>query len=414
MPEILKAFKYRLYPDKDQTVMLNKTFGCVRFFWNQLVDNFNSWTPDYMPPVMTEQTIKHQDEYKFLQEVSNCALQQKQRDFNETKHQYFNKSRKVRIGRPHHKKTRGRQSFRLTKEKFTLNQDLNIIRLEKIGKVRIKIHQEIPDGVDYRSVTVSKDPSGKMYASILVKINVDPKPLTGRMVGIDLGLKDLFILSDGQVISNPKFFRENQTELKKAQQHLARKTKGSNRYRKQNLKVAKIHEKIRFKRNNLLNEVSTALVNNYDVICIEDLNVAGMIKNHCLSKSIADASWSSFTTMLDYKCSWYGKTLVKIDRWYPSSKTCHCCGHKLDSLELDTREWTCQECSSAHDRDWNAAINILRKGYSDLTGTPLEFGTFPKVSSVESIEYSRGEEISPLMFSNNHHLASSLKRLEFV
>lgn len=296
---------------------------------------------------------------------------------------------------------------------FNINQELNIIHIAKIGRVRIKLDRIIPEGVDYRSVTVSKDPSGKMYASILVKINVDPKPLTGRIVGIDLGLKDLFILSDGQVISNQKFFRENQTELKKTQQHLSRKTKGSNRYRKQNLKVAKIHEKVRFKRNNLLNEVSTALVTNYDVICIEDLNVAGMVKNHCVAKSIADASWSSFTTMLEYKCSWYGKTLVKIDRWYPSSKTCHNCGYKLDSLDLNIRDWTCPECGSNHDRDWNAAINILRKGYSDLTGTPLEFGDFNKSPSVESIEYSRGEEISPKMFSNNHHLASSLKRLEF-
>ena len=296
---------------------------------------------------------------------------------------------------------------------FNINQELNIIHIAKIGRVRIKLDRIIPEGVDYRSVTVSKDPSGKMYASILVKINVDPKPLTGRIVGIDLGLKDLFILSDGQVISNQKFFRENQTELKKTQQHLSRKTKGSNRYRKQNLKVAKIHEKIRFKRNNLLHEVSTALVTQYDVICIENLNVAGMIKNHCLAKAIADASWSSFTSMLDYKCSWYGKTLVKIDRWYPSSKTCHNCGHKLASLYLDTREWTCPECGSVHDRDLNAAKNILAKGYNDLTGLPVEFGTFPKVSSVESIEYSRGEELSPLMFSNNHHLASSLKRLEF-
>ena len=414
MSEVLKSFKYRLYPDKDQTIILNKTFGCTRFFWNQLVDNFNSWTPDYMPPVMTEQTLKHQDEFEFLKEVSNCALQQKLRDFNETKYQYFNKSRKVRIGRPKHKSKRGRQSFRLTKTYFNLNQDINVIHIAKVGKVRIKLDRIIPDEVDYRSVTVSKDPSGKMYASILVKINVDQKPLTGRMVGIDLGLKELFILSDGQVISNPKFFRENQTELKKAQQHLSRKTKGSNRHRKQRIKVAKIHEKVRFKRNNFLHEISTALVTQYDVICIENLNVCGMVKNHCLAKAIADASWSSFTTMLDYKCSWYGKTLVKIDRWYPSSKICHECGHKLDSLDLNTREWTCPECGSVHDRDWNAAINILRKGFSDLTGTPLEFGTFPKVSSAESVEYSRGEEISPPMFSNNHHLASSVKRLEFI
>ena len=341
-----------------------------------------------------------------MKNVSAASLQQKRIDFESTKKQFFNKNRKIKIGRMKFKSKRNRQSFRLPNQKFYLDQNNSLIQLEKIGKIKIILDREIPENTNYRSVTISKYPSGKIYASILVQINSNLKSLTGNMVGIDLGLKDLFILSNGQVINNPKFFRENQTELKKAQQHLSRKQKGSNRRNKQRIKVAKLHEKVKNKRNNFLHEVTTALVNNYDVICIEDLNVAGMIKNHCLSKSIQDASWSTFTTMLNYKCNWYGKTLVKIDRFYPSSKTCSSCGYKLSELDLSIREWQCPDCNSKHDRDLNAAKNILAKGYLDLTGKMIKFDDLHKSSSVECIEYRHREAVS--LFDNNQ-LASSLK-----
>lgn len=409
MAETLKAFKFRVYPTPEQAILLNKTFGCARFVWNKLTEGFNSWGPNTKPEVINEKTLKDNPEYPWLNEVSAAVLQQKRIDFDETKKQFFNKSRKVKIGRPSFKKKGNRQSFRLPNQKFSLNQTNSTVRLEKIGHVKVTIDREIPEEANYRSVTVSKDPSGKFYASVLVQINIDLKPTTGRRVGIDLGLKDLFILSDGEVIDNPKFFRDNQAKLKLAQQHLSRKQKGSNRRFKQKIKVAKVHERIRNRRNNFLHEVSSAIVRDFDVICIEDLNVKGMIKNHCLAKEIADASWSIFTTMLDYKCTWYGKTLVQIDRFYPSSKTCSCCGHKLDHLDLGTREWTCPECGTHHDRDLNAAINIERKGFADLVGEELKFDGFPKPSSVESIEYKRGEELS--LFGASHHLASSLKRL---
>lgn len=226
------------------------------------------------------------------------------------------------------------------------------------------------------------------------------------MVGIDLGLKDLFILSNGQVINNPKWFRENQSKLRSAQRHLSRKKKGSVRRNKARIKVAKIHEKIKNQRMNFLHEVSSALVSNYDVICIEDLNVSGMMKNHSLAKSIQDASWSTFVSLLFYKCSWYGKTLVKIDRFFPLSKTCSDCGFKMDEMNLDVREWSCPSCGEKHNRDINAAKNILVRGFSDLSG--LEFDSFPKLSSEEYFENSRREELS--LFGENHHLASSMKR----
>ena len=408
----LKAYKFRLLPTPDQQVLLNKTFGCTRFVWNKLVDNFNSWTPYNQPPKVNEQTLKHQPEFEFLKEVSNCALQQKLRDFEETKKQYFNKKRKIKLGRPKFKKRGLNDAFRLTKLTFKLDQENNKIRLEKIGYVPIILDRIIIEPANYRSITITKNSCDQYFASILVDELIELKPTAGRMVGIDVGLKDLFVLSDGIVIDNPRWFNKNQVKLKRAQQRLSRKIKGSNRLHKQRIKVAKIHLKIKNQRTNFLQEVTTALVNNYDVIAIEDLNVKGMVKNHNLAKAINDASWSTFTSMLSYKCDWYGKSLVKIDQWYPSSKLCHSCGSKLETLALEIRGWTCSTCNVVHHRDLNAAINIERKGYSDLTGLPVEFDNFPKLSSVECIEYRQGEVVRPVLFSNKHHLASSMNCLE--
>ena len=392
----LKAFKFLIKPTKIQESILNKTFGCVRFVWNQLVENFNEWSPNVTPTKISSKILKDNAEFAFLNEVSAATLQQKERDFVELKKQFFNKKRKKKLGRPKFKKKGvSKESFRLPNQKFTFNNETGTIKLEKIGYIKVIADRVIPIDADFRSVTVSKTSTEKYFVSILVQINVDPKPLTGKKVGIDLGLKDLFILSDGQKFNNPRPFRENQAKLKKAQQHLSRKVKGSKRKEKARFKVSKIHEAIANSRKDFLHKISTELVTEYDVICIEDLNVSGMMKNHCLSKAIQDASWSTFVSFLDYKCNWYGKTLVKIDRFYPSSKTCSSCGYKLDKLDLGTREWTCPDCGDYHDRDINAAINILNKGFTDLCGTELEFtGISKKPVSVESIEYRRGENVS--------------------
>ena len=410
----LKAYKFRLSPSLDQQVLLNKTFGCTRFVWNKLVDNFNSWTPTELPPKISSKILKDNPEFIWLNEVSAAALQQKCNDFEETKNQYFNKKRKIKLGRPKFKKRGHNDAYRLPNPKFTLDQGNSKIRLEKIGHVPIILDRSIKEPANYRSITISKNNCDQYFASILVDELIELKPTTGRMVGIDVGLKDLFVLSDGIVIDNPRWFNKNQVKLKRAQQHLARKIKGSNRRDKQKIKVAKIHLKIKNQRTNFLQEITTALVNNYDVIAIEDLNVKGMVKNHNLAKAISDVSWSTFTSMLFYKCGWYGKSLVKIDRWYPSSKLCHCCGTKLDSLPLDIREWTCFNCGSVHHRDLNAAINIERKGYSDLIGLPVEFDNFPKLSSVECIEYRQGEAVRPGLFRKEYHLASSVNCLELL
>ncbi len=407
----LKAFKFFIKPNEEQEILFNKTFGCSRFVWNKLTENFNSWTPNNKPKNITEKTLKDQEEFEFLKEVSAATLQQKRIDFENTKKQYFNKKRKVKLGRMKFKSRKGRQSFRLPNQKFKFDQETSSIKLEKIGIISTVLDRIIPEDAIFKSVTISRDPSGKHYASILVSLEIPTKPLTGRMIGIDLGLKDLFILSDGQVVNNPRWFRENQSKLKRAQQYFSRKKISSKRWNKQRIKVAKIHEDIRNQRNNYIQEISFALVTQFDVICIEDLNVKGMVKNHKLAQAIQDASWSSFTRMLEYKCNWYGKSLIKVDRFYPSSKTCSECGYKLYILELDVRTWECPDCNTIHNRDLNAAKNILRKGFSDLTGIPEEFGNFSKLPSVESIENSRGEAVRPMLFSDKHHLASSVKRL---
>ena len=394
----LKAYKFRIYPDKEQEVLLAKTFGCCRFVWNKLVENFNEGGKE----TVTEKTLKDTPEFEFLKEVSVAAIQGKRLVFDEFKKQFFNKKRKKKLGRPRFKKKSNRQSFSLSYQKFKLDQENGLVRLEKIGWVKVVIDREIPEDADFRNITVSKTPTGKYFVSILVKQELNPIPSTGKVVGIDLGIKDLFILSNGQAINNPKWFRKNQAKLKKSQKHLSRKTKGSNRYIKQRIKVARVHEFITNSRTYFLHNVSTSLVRTFDVISVEDLNVSGMLKNRKLAKSISDAAWSTFVNMLEYKCNWYGKVLVKINRFFPSSKTCSSCGHKEDKMPLSVREWICPSCCSKHDRDLNASINILKEGWRSLTDKEL--------SSAEYADYGRGAELR--LNGDYHHLASALKRLE--
>lgn len=404
MNEVLKSYKYRIYPKPEQQEKLNQTFGCVRVVWNQLVENFNSHGTATFNDKMSEKTIKEDGRFPWLKDVSAAALQQKRMDFSETKSQFFNKNRKTKLGRMSFKKKHGRQSYRLPNQKFIFYQEDKVIRLEKIGHIPVVIDKSIPLDSDYRSVTVSKTASGKFFVSILVKINVNLLPMTGKSVGIDLGLKDLFIFSNGDAVNNPRWYRKSQAKLAREQKHLSRKKKGSERYEKQRNKIAHVHEKIANQRKHFSHNISTSLVKEFDVIVTEDLNVAGLKKSN-LGKSISDAGWSEFVRQLEYKSKWYGKSFVKIDRFYPSSQICSSCGHKDGKKSLDVREWTCSNCGEHHDRDLNAAINVLTKGYSDLTGMPVN------EKSAELVDYKRGEDVR-LGDKIDHHLAASVKRLD--
>ena len=359
-----KVFKYRIYPNKSQEEMLSKTFGCVRVIWNANVESFNSYdketNPD--PKIVSKQDLI--DSKPWLGEVSAATLQQKQRDFIEFSRQFFNKNRKKNLNRPRFKNKDGHQSFRLPSPKFRICG--NKIRLEKIGFVKVVIDRSIPEGSKLISCTVSKDKSGRYFVSILVDTEQVLKQKTGKTVGVDLGIKVLATLSDNTVVGNPHFLRDNQMKLRRLQQYFSRKKKGSKRRQKCRLKIARLYQKIADRRSWYLHNLTTMLVNNYDIICIEDLNTSGMLKNHCLANSISDASFSMFRTMLEYKCRWYGKELVVIDRFFPSSKTCSVCGWKKEDLSLSDRVFECKNCGTKIDRDLNAAINIQRVGVDIL------------------------------------------------
>ena len=368
----LKAFKYRLYPTAQQQILLNKTFGCVRVVWNHNVEVFNKFDKKLTEQEQPLSTTQLKKKFAWMNEVSAAALQQKEMDFKAFKKNYFSKSRKKKIGRPSFKNRDSHQSYRLPNQKFTLND--SSIRLEKIGKVKLVVDRAVPVGCQFMSVTVSKNVCGQFFASVLVECEVIQKPKTGKTIGLDIGIKTFLTGSDGLTVENPSYFRESQAELRQAQQHLSRKKKGSVRRKKARLKVAKIHNNIANQRNTFIQQITTKLINAYDFIAIEDLNVAGMVKNRKLAKSISDASFSEFYAVLSYKAAWYGKAVVKVDRWFASSKTCSCCGWKNEKLTLSDRTFNCSSCGLEKDRDLNASENILKEALrvSSAIRTPSE------------------------------------------
>ena len=397
----LRAYKYRAYPTKEQEIFLSQNFGCVRFVWNQLVANFNSWSSSGPNRPMSEKILKDMPEFGFLKDSISYALQQKQNDFEETKKQFFNKKRKTKLGRMKFKsKHTNKDSFRIPGQALGYSVCVDFengsIKIPKMSPLKMIIDRKFTGNL--RSVTISRNPSNQYFVSVLVEEEVELKQNTGRSIGIDLGLTHLAILSNGMKFENPRWFRENQTKLKRAQQHLSRKQKGSKRREKQRRKVAAIHQKITNQRNWFHHNLSSWLTDNFDVICMESLSVKNMVKNHSLAKSIQDVSWSKLISMIDYKSIWYGKTFHKIDRWTPTSKTCSCCSAKVEVMDLSVRSWVCGSCGTQHDRDINAAINILNTGLEDLYS----------LTSDELADYRHREEVSPEVELPK---ASSMKRL---
>ena len=386
--QVLRSYKYRIYPTKVQAQYLNQVFGSVRFVWNQLVANFNSYSKDGPNRPLNEKILKDNPEFSWLNDSISYALQQKRMDFEETKKQLFSKTRKVKIGRMKFKKKGvSKDSFRIPGQQIGFNKCINFetnrLKITKMTPIKMKIDRKFSGQL--RSVTVSKNKCEQYFVSVLVEEEIELKQNTGRSIGIDLGLSNLMILSNGMKIDNPKWFRKSQAKLKRAQQHFSRKQIGSNRRNRQRLKVAKIYQKITAQRNYVHHVLSSWIVENYDVICMENLNIKGLMKNRKLAKSIQDASWSSLVLMIKYKSNWYGKTFHQIDRFFASSKTCSSCGHKMDEMNLSIREWTCPNCGEIHDRDINAAQNILCRGLGDLYG----------ITSAELSDYRHGEVVRP-------------------
>ena len=378
--EITKAYKYRIYPNKQQEEMLLKHFGCSRFVYNKfLFDRQEQYrltgkSDNYYKQAKLLTELKKDKNFKWLKEVNSQTLQQSLRHLEVAYTNFF----QGRTSLPKFKKKTHRNSF--TVPQFIKFENGRIYMPKCKEGIKVKEHRPLQGIILF--ATFSKTPTNKYYVSITVKQNYDSKLPTKKEVGIDLGIKDLLVTSEGKKYKNHKFFNKYKKELKKAQQHLSRKTKGSNRYENQRLKVAKIYEKIANCRSDVLHKISHELVMKYDAVYLENLNIKGMLRNDKLSKAISDCSWFEFSRQLKYKGEWDETYIHEINRFYPSSKTCHSCGYIMDRMPLDIREWTCPKCNIHHDRDINASINILLEGKREI--------------SAGTVDHTNGEDVRPI------------------
>ena len=372
--ERLKAYKFRIYPTEEQKIFFAKTFGCVRKVYNLMLNDrkkaYEEVKNDPSKKMTFPTPAKYKKEFPFLKEVDSLALANAQLHLDKAYKNFF---RDKSVGFPRFKSKKNPvQSYTTNNQKGTVVLiDSKFIKVPKLKSlVRIKLHRQ-PKGM-IKSATISRHSSGKYYISLLCKEEISELPKTNSAIGIDLGITDFAILSDGQKIDNHKFTSKMEKKLKREQRKLSRrallaKKKGiplseAKNYQKQKRKVARLHEKVMNQRTDFLNKLSTEIIKNHDIICIEDLNVKGMLRNHKLARSISDVSWSSFVAKLQYKADWYGREIIKVNQWFPSSQICSECGHKDGKKPLDIREWTCPICHTHHDRDINASINILIEG----------------------------------------------------
>jgi putative transposase len=358
-----RAYQYRYYPTDEQQQVLARTFGCVRYVYNwglrKKTDAYyqqgERLSYAHLSCALTD--LKKQDETAWLNEVSSVPLQQTLRHLDRAFLNFFEGRAKY----PTFKKKHGVQSATYAASAFKWDgAHLTLAKMDT--PLHIVRSRPLPNGCKPTSVTVTKDCAGRYFVSILIEEDIQLLPVTPKMVGLDLGLKSIVITSDGHTHGNPKFFAKDERQLARAQRRLAKKRKGSKNRDKARRKVARIHARIADRRRDYQQKLSTQIIRENQVVCVESLQVKNMVQNRHLSKAISDVGWGEFVRQLDYKAAWYGRTLVKIDKWYPSSKRCFACGHVLETLSLDIRVWTCPECATVHDRDVNAANNILAAG----------------------------------------------------
>ena len=357
-----KAFKYRLYPTASQEDKINQSIGCARFVYNQLLDDrIKVYKETKQRSKKTYCDLKK--EHAFLKEVDSRALLHARENLDEAYDKFF---KEPSAGFPKFKsKHKCRWSYTTDNNSDAVRFDGNRLKLPKVGYVKVVEHRRHEGRI--LTATISKERSGEYYASVLCEIEQsEPLPATDKVIGIDLGLHDFIVCSDGERVEAPKHFRKSEQKLARVQRSFSRTQKGSKGHEKARLKVARCHQKIKNQRNDFLQKLSTKLIRENQVICLEDLSVKSMKRNHKLAKSVSDASFAKFVSMLEYKAEWYGRKIIKIDRFYPSTQLCSGCGYKNESVKglkgLKFRSWICPECGEVHDRDLNAARNIFKEG----------------------------------------------------
>ena len=365
---MLKAIKIRIYPSAEQVDFINKQLGCCRFVYNNcLAFRKDSYQNEHIS-VSSSEAVKHitslKKDNEWLKDVHSKVLQQSVRDMNQAYDNFF----KLHRGFPKFKsKHDNRQSCRFPKDAFIGVRGNRIDLIKVLKDIHFKCSRNDERYLNrnqdkVKSITLSKEPNGKFYLSVLIDKPLRQVPQSSSMVGLDLGIKDFAVTSDGQVIENFHFKKNEESRLKRLQRQISKKVVGSKNREKARLRFAKLNEKIRNRKLNFLHDVTNHLIDENQVIVMEDLNVKGMVRNHKLAESISEVNWGEFRRMLTYKAAWHGRQLVFIDRFYPSSKRCNHCGYIYKELTLKDRQWVCPKCGSLIDRDYNAALNILEEG----------------------------------------------------
>ena len=356
------AYKYRIYPNSEQKEFFAKCFGCVRFFYNKSLSDMN----DIYKSTGKYKNItpaSYKDDYPFLKEVDSLALSNAQLNRNIAFKSFFSH----KSGFPKYKCKRNDQSYTTNNQgSVKISSNNRYISIPKCSRIRIKMHRTFIGTI--KSITVSRTTDNKYYMSLLVETEIEQLEPSKKMIGLDLGIKDLIVDSNGHKYKNHKYLTKSQNKLAKEQRKLSKMVKGSNNRNKQRIKIARLHKKIQNQRNDYLHKLSKRIIDENQVIVLEDLKVKGMEQNNKLARNISDASWSRLVSMLTYKANWYGRTIVRVPNNYPSSQLCSICSYKNSiTKSLNIRKWTCPECGTVHDRDINAAKNILSKGIEILT-----------------------------------------------
>ena len=375
------AYKYRIYPNTEQKIFFAKCFGCVRFFYNKSLSDMNEIyksTGKFKNITPTS----YKEDYPFLKEVDSLALSNAQLNRNTAFKAFFSH----RSGFPKFKSKRNDQSYttNMVNGNIKISTSNRYISIPKCPRIRIKKHRDFIGKI--KSITVSMTTENKYYMSLLVEEETKPKKPADGMIGLDLGIKDLIVDSNGHKYKNHKYLTKSQNKLAKEQRKLSKMVKGSSNRNKQRIKVAKLHKHIQDQRNDYLHKLSKSIIDENQIICIESLSVKDMMSDSKLARNISDVSWSRFVSMLIYKADWYGRKVIKVPSTYPSSQLCSKCGYKNSlTKDLCIRKWTCPKCGSIHDRDINAAKNILSKGIETLT----KDGTHPdSLFMLDSLESS--------------------------